>query len=532
MPYLTIHGRLGRASLFGGIPLGIAIWYTIKIFRMDDQELLRSALDPVLALSDIPFLVLFAFIGFPLMQSLVQLLLCVRILPHKSLGRKWFPVLAGTMFLYDLIFLLAFYPAPGMNDTVFMMDNPKYAGVQFPWLYSLIYGYEAEAARKLFGTREVSIFILSCLQLAVISAVLTRFSFWVKEHVDENAGYILYLYFLLFPMSGNYAIAAVRDGLFSAALLVWMWLFITKRKEKWERGRYILLTAAALGLMLLRSNGAAAAVLMAAFLMYHNPSWKKILAVILCCLVISIVPGRMILHEMNEEPLFQESMGIPLQQMGRVLALDGSRSESTVLLMDHLLPEENWKNDYQPYTVDYVKWNDDFRRGWLNDHKKEFLLAWADTGLKNPRLYLEGWMTQTYGLWSLIPGAYDVQSRFGWALTDENTKHMLPADNDRMAVGNFPMPSRLKSFLANFQYEGSQFLGAGFAFWLTILLSAAFYADRRSWCILAALPLLLNTATLLAATPAGYAFRYSFAYVWGLPVLLILLFLRPEKEEL
>ena len=129
------------------------------------------------------------------------------------------------------------------------------------------------------------------------------------------------------------------------------------------------------------------------------------------------------------------------------------------------------------------KWNDDFRRGWLNDHKKEFLLAWADTGLKNPRLYLEGWMTQTYGLWSLIPGAYDVQSRFGWALTDENTKHMLPADNDRMAVGNFPMPSRLKSFLANFQYAGSQFLGAGFAFWLTILLSAAFYADRRSWCI-------------------------------------------------
>lgn len=50
MPYLTIHGRLGKASLFGGIPLGIAIWYTIKIFRMDDQEMLRSALDPVLSL--------------------------------------------------------------------------------------------------------------------------------------------------------------------------------------------------------------------------------------------------------------------------------------------------------------------------------------------------------------------------------------------------------------------------------------------------------------------------------------------------
>ena len=85
MPYLTIHGRLGRASLFGGIPIGIAIWYTIKIFRMDDQELLRSALDPVLALSDIPFLVLFAFIGFALMQSLVQLLLPCSCWHHVSL---------------------------------------------------------------------------------------------------------------------------------------------------------------------------------------------------------------------------------------------------------------------------------------------------------------------------------------------------------------------------------------------------------------------------------------------------------------
>ena len=52
-------------------------------------------------------------------------------------------------------------------------------------------------------------------------------------------------------------------GFFLLPFLVWMWLFITKRKEKWERGRYILLTAAALGLDALRSNDAA--VLMAAF---------------------------------------------------------------------------------------------------------------------------------------------------------------------------------------------------------------------------------------------------------------------------
>lgn len=108
----------------------------------------------------------------------------------------------------------------------------------------------------------------------------------------------------------------------------------------------------------------------------------------------------MILHEMNEEPLFQESMGIPLQQMGRVLALDGSRSESTVLLMDHLLPEENWKNDYQPYTVDYVKWNDDFRRGWLNDHKKRIPPCMGRYGIEKSALIFGG--LDDTDLWPLV----------------------------------------------------------------------------------------------------------------------------------
>lgn len=65
-------------------------------------------------------------------------------------------------------------------------------------------------------------------------------------------------------------------------------------------------------------------------------------------------------------------MAIPLQ-LGRTMKLEGDRSEETRHRMDELLPEEEWKKEYSPFTVDFVKWHDHFHRNWLNGQKKEFV---------------------------------------------------------------------------------------------------------------------------------------------------------------
>jgi hypothetical protein len=179
--------------------------------------------------------------------------------------------------------------------------------------------------------------------------------------------------------------------------------------------------------------------------------------------------------------------------------------------------------------VDFVKWDYHFRRNELNEEKIPFLKAWLDTGLKNPRLYVKGWMTETYALWNLDPLEHDVQSRFGWALSDDNTKNMKPSDNDMLALGDFPMPLGLKSFLGNYTFTGSLFLGAGISLWITLFLCLLFYCSGRKKRILMALPLLANTATLLVSTPASAVFRYSFAYVLGLPLLVVVFLFDHEK---
>lgn len=106
-----------------------------------------------------------------------------------------------------------------------MMENPLYAGVQFPWFYSLIYGYGAAFGKTVLGTREPVIFALSLVQLLVYSCGLTAMAFLVRKRYGRNPGIFLYAWFTFFPMVGNYGIAAVRDGLFSLSLLWCMVLF-------------------------------------------------------------------------------------------------------------------------------------------------------------------------------------------------------------------------------------------------------------------------------------------------------------------
>lgn len=68
---------------------------------------------------------------------------------------------------------------------------------------------------------------------------------------------------------------------------------------------------------------------------------RKEAVLFLLAAALAFVPGKVILSYHDWQPLFQESMAIPLQQMGRVLVMGGSRSEETIELMNHLLPEEN-----------------------------------------------------------------------------------------------------------------------------------------------------------------------------------------------
>ncbi len=70
------------------------------------------------------------------------------------------------------------------------------------------------------------------------------------------------------------------------------------------------------------------------------------------------------------------------------------------------MPRETWKAAYRPLLrVDSVKWNPSFNASALSEDKLGFVRAYLDTGLRNPQLYLEGFLLSNAGFWDPLMGA-------------------------------------------------------------------------------------------------------------------------------
>ena len=149
--------------------LAAALWYTVKIDCLDRAGELKEAGRALLDFWDVPILLLGTAFFSLLLLKLVDRLSGFSCSRRTAADRTWVLPAFLLMVLWQLPFLLSFYPAPGMNDTVFMMENPLYASVQFPWLYSVIYGYGAGWGKEALGSREPVIFFFSLLQLLLIS---------------------------------------------------------------------------------------------------------------------------------------------------------------------------------------------------------------------------------------------------------------------------------------------------------------------------------------------------------------------------
>ena len=78
----------------------------------------------------------------------------------------------------------------------------------------------------------------------------------------------------------------------------------------------------------------------------------------------------------SAENLFVESVGIPLQQMARVVEENGKIGEEEEEFLDNLMPMEKYLEYYNPYLVDPIKWAPEFNTDYLNANKEEFFKTW------------------------------------------------------------------------------------------------------------------------------------------------------------
>lgn len=449
----------------------------------------------------------------------------MRILAWQNLdNKKWIPLVGSLISICWLPFFLAFYPGVGMNDEIYVMQDPIGMTNQ-PILYNLFLAFFYKTGLLLFNDHFIGTAMVILLMMWLMALSIAYVLKWLLDKgLDAKLVFVYGVYYTFFPLVIDYAIAAVKDKVFAASLMLLVPITFDLVKEKfqdcsWKRLRYFMLLC--LLMMWTRNNGGYIFIVFCCLIIQiMHGSKKQFLKLAISVLCIGMFPALF----MGKN--FSEGLGVPLQQISRVVALDRPISEQDKAFINQMMPLEVIKKNYNPRNVDRIKWNDAYDRQFTDSHKQEFAATWWRLLIEYPKDYIQAWLLTTQGFWWYVDwneyGPW--QSKFGKAydLKIFLADYKGGLDNGFMVSEFNIIPYNLRMLLGKYVWNYSTFPMGGICFWYTIVLGLLMISRKQQHLLIVLAPALLCSITLIVASPIAHALRYVFFYPLCLPLFFIL----------
>lgn len=379
-----------------------------------------------------------------------------------------------------------------------------------------------------FGT---ALFLL--LQAASTAVLLGYFPCWLAKK-----GYPLWTvcltmaYFMLDPVFPMYSVTMWKDVPFSALLAVYVLnvLDILQSKGEWLGNKRSFVWFLLLNVLIafMRNNGYYIIfVTLIALAIVYRKNWKRLVPAFLAILVIvPVVQGPVYnVCGIRQSP-FAESVGIPLQQIGRTVAKGGKLTPEQSEFLNHVIPLDEMKKTYKSNTADGIKFNTKFNNVFLEKNKGQFLKVWLQMMGPNIRYYGEAWALETLGYWHVGTTNwvlfYGIGENYGAQLSGLSMSNLWNLENNRdsiqQAFDNLQKNVPVLSLLVNI----------GFLFWAAVFSAMLLAVQKKGKLLLAYLPLLVLWGVLMLATPTSCEFRYMFTFAIVFPAMIVLAF--PTKS--
>jgi hypothetical protein len=387
-------------------------------------------------------------------------------------------------------------------------------------------------AGGLLGSINRGVALYSFTQMLLMASVLGYALYWCRRR-GCPLPYLwgTALFFGLNPIYGKYAVTMWKDILFGGAMLLLTLFFADTAEARGEnlltRGRMVLFSLISLAVAFLRNNGIYILLFTFAVLaIFCRTRIKKIGPVLLAILVaVMVLQGPVYGAAGIPKDPYEEAVGVPLQQMARVVAKDGRMSEQEGNFLNRLLPIEAIKKSYKPFTVDPVKFNPQFDSAFLAQHKLEFFQNWAGMLAKNGKEYGIAYLMLTLGYWHIGTGNWVTAE--GITAYSDNTYGIVPYNlfGTLTGVNSKPIIEKWGGILEHFAPTGMS-NNIGFAVWMTAFLALNALVRRRYDRLAATAPVAGLWLTIMIATPTYCEFRYLFSAFLCAPFLLFFAFSR------
>ncbi len=458
--------------------------------------------------------------------------------------------LALIPFIFWIPYLLIYWPGFIFGDTINSFS--QIAGLtpfnnRHPFLYTIFIEICLKIGNVL-GSGNTGGCVLYCLiQMGFMAYAFSYLSRWITTRcsLKNYWALIIVLIFSLSPYIATYSIAMWKDPFFSTALALMTLLLldfilskgaIIKSSKAWLPCFLILLLIIAFS----RNNGiyiiaCTEIVLLVYWLVTRRRPERsfvhigKLTGTIACVVVLCLVITGPAYRALGVAPSPKvESVGILLNQMARVAALDGDMTESDREYLSSIVPLDEYKTLYTPATIDNLKWSASFNGVALEN---DFFEHWLSLFVQNPRTYFEAWELQTFGFWAV--NQPDVLS-FGANISSGVPRNTVKAYAADLDVYQINAENKLgHDSLRNIFPQDSRSIPVSIVFWSVAFLSICLYLSGRARWVIALVPSLALLGTLIVASPIWYWPRYGAAVQFLIPfyVALVVMARQQERQE-
>lgn len=451
----------------------------------------------------------------------------------SSIPLKPFLIASAAIAALWLPYLLAYWPGLIFSDTLTSLDQVfgSQLSNHHPVAFTLTMKLCIQAASIIGLSHTSGIALFTIFQMTFMAICLGYLAVWFIERLGFRKQYVwlIVAIFGISPYIATYSIALWKDPVFSCSICIICVILadaVLAREVALSQFQKIALCLLSLSAMLFRNNGVyivlalvllLVAVSIVSLVRKQSFGYTSILLPLFISFAAYLVisgPVYSALHVIPTEKV--ESLGIPLNQMARVAALNGDMSDSDRAYMDSLLPLGQYKDKYSPTCTDKLKWDSEFNSEPLSSN---FWSHWISMMLRNPKVYFEAWEMQTCGYWTVnVPAAVQSASNIYGGVP----RNIYPENN----IGHDITSKNLLKFdsIRNALPLTSYSISGGLVFWVLIIACTILILNKRWQWILPILPLLLLYGTLFIASPIWYWPRYIFTAQLALPVVIVLLY--------
>lgn len=454
---------------------------------------------------------------------------------RKLSNRQFYWLVFAGLFLSWGICWLTYFPGISFVDMYYIILKPVQISIQHPFFYNMLLSGLLSLGESVFGSVNGGVALYCFVQLTVAALSVAYCIGWIRKKGSPFIfTFAVCLFFMITPFFAVTSVFITKDVFFG----VFVMLFVPLLYDLWESGGQLLknkgyvlkLSGLSIITALVRNNGVYVLLALALFMILfffkkRKELFKGFITYVLLGIVLPVVLSNGAMKFIVKgSPYFQESIAIPLQQIARTVVKNGD----TIPLEQQefvysIYPKEAYLEHYTPMTVDSLKWSTnphaDVGRYFLQSNKKAFLLNWAKLLPNNFGTYVEAYLMETYGFWSL---------------SGQNEK-AFPASSkklEELGISNRQIwPDGMQKGLDQFYSSNYRMLAEGNLFWLTLFLFLFVLVSKNPQKVLVFIPVMAVWITLMISVPIAFSIRYMYPFAYALPFLVHIALAKEQKDS-